>query len=323
MKKTIVLSSASLVALTLIAATAPAFAATYGPTTAPLGDVAQSAGDVAFTPGDTSTSPVNPDPGNSGDDNSNPVTSNPTTPGDGNEPATPNNPGDGNGTTTGDVGPLTIDVVPNFDFGTHAVSSSDATYYATAQAYSTTSTTGTTTLFGPNFAQVTDTTGQNQGWTLQVSQDSAFSNGSNTLAGAQVNFAANTITSQNWNGFTPATSTATAISPTTGIVTVAQVAANTGEKTNTISFGTGAITEDLDTTTYASTGNIGYEATGGAFAGVQNFGKVADTDTNATNRVVNNAVSLYVPATASPTQGTTYTTTFTWTLSQGQTPAVN
>lgn len=116
---------------------------------------ASSKNHVEFQGGNTDpTDPVDPtDP-----DNPNPPI----------DPVDPTNPG------TGNPGPLSLDFVSNIEFGTHDISSKTETYHA---------------LNENPYVQVTDKTGQGQGWNL-VATASEFkdSTGSKVLKGAELTF---------------------------------------------------------------------------------------------------------------------------------------
>lgn len=103
---------------------------------------------VTFSPDTSITLPVDP---------MNPDPENPVTPID------PTNPG---GTPNpGTAGPLSLDFASSFDFGDQLISSKDAVYTAAAQKLSDGSD-------RPNFVQVSDKRGTEEGWTLRVQQDS-------------------------------------------------------------------------------------------------------------------------------------------------------
>ncbi|TYC50531.1 WxL domain-containing protein [Weissella muntiaci] len=93
----------------------------------------------------------------------------------------PVNPGDGD-TGTGSAGDLVISTIPNLEYGTHEISGKNETYDLTRD----------------NQLQVADrrgasaTTGKAQGWTVSV-KASDFSNGTNTLPGASINFNKGTV----------------------------------------------------------------------------------------------------------------------------------
>ncbi|WP_413524393.1 WxL domain-containing protein [Carnobacterium divergens] len=120
---------------------------------------------VKFSPSDEITPPVDPlDP------------EKPTTPVDPEDPDKPINPGTN--------GPLSIDFASPLYFGENKIVTSDKDYFAEAQPLSD----GTTR---PNFVQVTDNRGGEQGWTLQVKQNGQFKSKTSNreLTGAQISFA--------------------------------------------------------------------------------------------------------------------------------------
>lgn len=90
----------------------------------------------------------------------------------------PKNPGQDNDdqSGTGQTGPLTLDYVPNLDFGTHELSVAEETYEA---------------IDPKPFVQVTDRRGTGAGWNLTV-QASSFSTGGSglqeSLPGAELTF---------------------------------------------------------------------------------------------------------------------------------------
>lgn len=106
----------------------------------------------------------------------------PTSPKDPENPAKPVDPTDPNKPTiTNQNGPLSLDVVPNYDFGEHEVDLAGDTYDA-----------GTNKL--QNYMQVSDNRTDRNGWTITVKR-SAFVDSSkrNKLAGATLTIPAGTI----------------------------------------------------------------------------------------------------------------------------------
>lgn len=95
----------------------------------------------------------------------------------------------------GTAGPLSIDFASNFKFGTTAITSDNATYYAKPQ--------GWVTAAGkdedrPNYVQVSDKRGTFEGWTLKVKQDKQFAvkdDQTKELDGAQLKFTNGTLAS--------------------------------------------------------------------------------------------------------------------------------
>lgn len=91
-----------------------------------------------------------------------------------------------NDTVTGTGGPLSLDFVSSFNFGLQDISSVTKKYTASAQQY--TKKNDSTSVSGPNFAQVTDVrSGSAKGWTLTVkmAEDFKTQDGS-TLDGAVI-----------------------------------------------------------------------------------------------------------------------------------------
>lgn len=85
----------------------------------------------------------------------------------------PVDPEDGDNSGTGMKGPLSLDYVPNIDFGTQEVASKTQVYKAKNEF---------------PYVQVTDNTGSVSGWNLTVSTD-GFNSGTDTLKGAELTFA--------------------------------------------------------------------------------------------------------------------------------------
>lgn len=160
MKTTKILTSA-IVLSTLGLAAAPAVhaatAGTYG-----------STGKIGFTQDTDPTNPVDP--------------TDPTKPIDPTDPAKPPM-----------AGPLSIDYVSTFDFGSQKVSGDDKTYYAAP----VTDKNGVTTA---NYLQVTDKRGSNAGWGLRVKQEKQFNDQTADLDGAQLKMGTQTLNSKNIMG---------------------------------------------------------------------------------------------------------------------------
>jgi len=151
LKKILTLSSAALAALIFGGTTITSFADSVNATQY------DSTASVSFTAPDENTTP--------------PTVTNPEAPGS-QGPA-------------GTAGALAIDYASNLDFGSHSISSTDATYYASAD---TTAFSGKTVA---DFVEMHDLRGTGAGagnWTLTVTQKGQFNNGSADLTGAQLSF---------------------------------------------------------------------------------------------------------------------------------------
>lgn len=151
MKSTIKLISASALALLTLSTSVPAFAATT-PAAAPA--PAKTTGKISLTADPDATHPGDGDDGNDGNNPTDP--NNPDTPGEGND-------------NTGQNGPFTLDVVPNYNFGTHTVENQEKTYYALYTSNATTNK-GKGVLDDKRLAnpyvQVTDLREENSGWNV-------------------------------------------------------------------------------------------------------------------------------------------------------------
>ena len=109
---------------------------------------------------------------------------NPVDPLDPEKPVTPVDPVDPEKPVDpGTAGPLSIDFASPLYFGEQKISTVDKVYTADAQPLSDSTT-------RPNYVQVTDKRGGEQGWTLQVKQDGQFATADdNELVGASITFA--------------------------------------------------------------------------------------------------------------------------------------
>lgn len=177
----------------------------------------KSNADITFALDNSTTSPVNPT------DPTQPVTPN---------PADPHQPGT--------AGPLSIDYVSNFHFGTQQIKPGSATYYAQLDQVQNS---GGNLISVPNYAQVTDKRGLNLGWKLSVKQDAQFATSDTTpavLDNAVLSFLAATPNSTQLIALAPV-SVPVILDPTGAATSrVATAAASTGMGTWTLAFGTGA-----------------------------------------------------------------------------------
>ncbi|WP_139844028.1 hypothetical protein A5821_003226 [Enterococcus sp. 7F3_DIV0205] len=173
--------------------------------------------DISFSQDTTITPPVNPT------DPTEPVTPN---------PADPHQPGTS--------GPLSLDYVSNFHFGTKVIQTVDATYYAQLDQVQNSL---STLISVPNYAQVTDKRGLNLGWKLTVKQNGQFQTADSTpavLTNAQMSFVAATPNSTELIALAPTTLPVT-LDPTGAASSpVATALVSTGMGTWTLAFGSGA-----------------------------------------------------------------------------------
>ncbi|WP_205527789.1 WxL domain-containing protein [Listeria costaricensis] len=193
-----------------------------GPVSAAVSGTMNSTTDVTFTTDVTVTTPLNP--------------LDPTTPVTAVNPSDPNDPH-----AAGTSGPLSIDYVSNFHFGSKVITSANATYYAQADKVLQ----NAATVDVPNFIQVTDKRGTNVGWKLSVKQNGQLktTDGNNTpLTNAVLSFVAGTARSVTDVAYAPATQ-AVSLDPTgTDSSTVATATSGKGMGTWAIGFG-GTLTE--------------------------------------------------------------------------------
>lgn len=128
-----------------------------------------SNGAITFEPDTDPTKPVNP--------------TNPD------EKVEPEDPTDPTGPKPGTAGPLSIDYASSFQFGAQKITSDTKDYYAQIQTFKD----GTT---GPNYVQVTDKRGTQEGWTLSAVQNGQFKTAQNEeLVGAALSIANAGVTS--------------------------------------------------------------------------------------------------------------------------------
>lgn len=147
--------------------------------------------------------------------------------------------------TSGTPGPLSLDFASSFNFGSQSISTTNQTYYATAQNY----TEGASTVSGPNYVQVTDTRGTLAGWNLTVTQDAQFETSDTipyVLTGAEVTLDNGNVTS-NLALANPTLIPATVVSSETLVPGVTsekliEAQANQGAGTWIYRFGTDATT---------------------------------------------------------------------------------
>ncbi|MDK1716940.1 WxL domain-containing protein [Dellaglioa algida] len=115
-----------------------------------------------------------------------------TDPTDPTNPGTPIDPTDPN---PGTAGPLSIDYVSNFDFGSdNKISGDDKTYYAKPIEATDN---GGNKVQRANYLQVTDKRGSNIGWYLTVKQGAQFNDGKADLDGAKLQMTNQTLNSKN------------------------------------------------------------------------------------------------------------------------------
>ena len=162
----------------LVLATAILAGITLAPAATLAAENYDSNGMITFAPNGDPTDPKDPlDPAN---------------------PGTPIDPTDPAGPKPGTAGPLSIDYASSLDFGIQKITSQTMVYKAGAQNYSDEN--GTAKV-GPNYVQITDNRGTEDGWTLQMKQNGQFATAqSEELTGAAVTF-------KNGNVVTASTST--------------------------------------------------------------------------------------------------------------------
>lgn len=145
-----------------------------------------SNGITEFIPGNDPVDPVDPvDP-----DPDKPVVPwDPTTPDNKPEPGT--------------EGPLSLDFASSFDFGVNEISNKDMVYMANPQYFWNEEGTGKDEeMVRPNYVQITDNRGTNEGWTLNLKQETQFKNDSAThkeLNGSVIDFVLGTPNSKSEN----------------------------------------------------------------------------------------------------------------------------
>ncbi|WP_430536311.1 WxL domain-containing protein [Listeria rocourtiae] len=133
---------------------------------------------------------------------------------DGNDPVNPldpDTPVDPDSTDPGTNGPLSLDYVSSFDFGTQTISGETKTYTAKLDKMSV----GGSQIDVPNNVQVTDNRGSNTGWQLTVSENGQLTDeSSRNLDGAEIKIAkATAITKSDSDITAPTVATSIALNP--------------------------------------------------------------------------------------------------------------
>ncbi|MGM0229009.1 hypothetical protein IGJ28_001071 [Enterococcus sp. AZ091] len=101
------------------------------------------------------------------------------------------------GPNPGTAGPLSIDFASSFQFGNQKITSETMDYYAKLQEF-------TSSLAGPNYVQVTDKRGTQEGWSLSVVQQGQFKTAqSEVLAGASLSISSGTAISMTDEQYAP------------------------------------------------------------------------------------------------------------------------
>lgn len=184
-------------------------------------------------------------------------------------------------------GPLTIAYVPTMSFGNHEISTQDKEYNMLAETHELEDGSGDAPYV--SFAQIQDTRGTNNGWTLQVSMSDFISNSENdTLVGAEILFDANgtqLVTNEEDYTGEAITTTLSKLVPNSGSTDVMKAKEGSGSGTTSVVWG------DYDQMT-------------------------ADADNPEIEAVENASIKLAVPG-KTVKDATTYTATLTWELSAG------
>ncbi|MFC4653022.1 WxL domain-containing protein [Lactococcus nasutitermitis] len=161
----------------------------------------------------------------------------PTTPPDVTNPQAPDGTGD-----AGTAGDFSIDYASDLDFGSHEISTSNQTYYASDD----------TTAFGASnpvadFVEMHDLRGLGAGngnWTLSVTQEAQFNNGDLDLTDAALTFGSGVGANAGGGAYVPATTAGYTLTPgeaqtvMTGDGTVGQYLVNYGTPTDYADGGT-------------------------------------------------------------------------------------
>jgi hypothetical protein len=150
------------------------------------------------------------------------------------DPENPDNPFTPDKPATGENGPLSIDYVSDFDFGTQSITTADETYHAALTAGK--DATGAS-ITKPNYVQITDNTGSSLGWSLNVKQVAQLASGTNDLKGAQISLSnLEAVTNSASNAVAPTVTSAFNLIPGT-VTKVTTADANQGEGTWVTRFG--------------------------------------------------------------------------------------
>lgn len=99
--------------------------------------------------------------------------------------------------TEGTGGPLSIDFASSFIFGSHKITTETMDYYAGLQTFQDSED-------GPNYIQITDKRGTQEGWTVSVKQNGQFeTRNGDILEGAELSLSAGTTTSVTDQKYSP------------------------------------------------------------------------------------------------------------------------
>lgn len=134
-------------------------------------------------------------------------------------------------------GPLSIDYISNITFGSQKATGNDTTYYTLPDKNTKNSSNQAIEL--PNYIQVTDNTGKNEGWSLSVKQGTPFTNGVNTLTGTKLTFSNILLKSPNADStsYAPTAATQIVIEPDNDNLPVITASENKGMGTWLSLFG--------------------------------------------------------------------------------------
>ncbi|MBL1225821.1 WxL domain-containing protein [Enterococcus sp. BWR-S5] len=195
-------------------------------------------------------------------------------------------------------GPLRIDFVPQFRFGTNKAVNEDTVYSAYAQLFK-----DDTSARG-NFVQVSDYRAEESGWELSIKQEAQFENeNGRTLDGAIISL------DHSWTSSMSDSATAPTVK----------------KDVITMSVGESQILATAATGTGGGTWAINFGASAANSAGQQdtltplldaNGNPVPDSTFGDKPIYLNSAIGLNIPGRAEKQPGTTYKTVITWTLSE-------